>query len=165
MGKPFKKSGPISCFDRRMCPASHSLGCPRGKIPAHRRMVFVRENPVRRAARRSLQFARPASECRRRAPTNEGCRRWCLVHLDAWPDSREFPVPERGGWARRALSGLSLIRRPRQGFPKTLPNAIRLEPFPTRPWRRRSARSRSPRRRTGRRRSRPYRCPSRRRPR
>jgi hypothetical protein len=74
----------------------------RGKIPGHRRMNFVRENPVRRVARPSLQFSGPTSECRRQAPTNEGCRRWCLVHLDASPQIVEN---SRCGEGRRGSDG------------------------------------------------------------
>ncbi len=66
----------------------------RGKICCRPQIAFLRENLVRRVARRSSQFSAPSSECRRRAPTNEGCRRSCPVHPDAWPDSREFPERE-----------------------------------------------------------------------
>ncbi len=53
------------------------------------------ENLVRRVGRQSLRFSAPIFGRRRRAPTNEGCRRWCLVRPGAWPDSREFPAPEK----------------------------------------------------------------------
>ena len=66
----------------------------RGKIRCRPQLGFVRENLVRRVARRSVQFSGPTFECRRRAPTNEGFRRWCLVPPDVWPGSREFPAPE-----------------------------------------------------------------------
>ncbi len=66
----------------------------RGKIRCRPQIGFVRENLVRRVARRSLQFSGPTFQCRRRAPTSEGYRRWCLVRPDAGPDSREFPAPE-----------------------------------------------------------------------
>ena len=56
--------------------------------------AFAPGNLVPRVARRSLEFWASTFECTHRAPTNEGCRRWCLVHPDAWLSSREFPVPE-----------------------------------------------------------------------
>jgi hypothetical protein len=67
-------------------------------------MAFLRGNLVGRVARPSLQFSVPSFGHKCRAPTNEGCRRWCLVHLDASPDSREFPLPEMAIWGRRRSS-------------------------------------------------------------
>ncbi len=77
----------------------------RGKIRCHPQIAFVRENLVRRVARRSLQFSAPTFGRKRRAPTSEGCLRWCPVHLDAWPGSREFPAPEMEAKGRRAHIG------------------------------------------------------------
>jgi hypothetical protein len=67
-----------------------------GKIFCRPQIAFLRENLVRRVVRPSLEFSGPILECRRRAPTSEGCRRWCLVPPDAEPDSREFPAREMG---------------------------------------------------------------------
>ncbi len=85
--------------------ASRDNAGRRGKIRCHPQIAFVRENLLRRVARRSLQFSAPTFGCKRRAPTNEGCRRWCPVHPDAWPDSREFPAPEMEAKARQAHIG------------------------------------------------------------
>jgi len=74
----------------------------RGKIHCHPQIAFVRENLVRRVVRPSSQFSAPTFGCKRRAPTNEGCRPWCPVHLDAWPGSREFPALELEVVGRRA---------------------------------------------------------------
>jgi hypothetical protein len=74
--------------------ASRDTSGKRGKIRCRPQIGSVRENLVRRVARRSLQFSAPTFECRRRAPTSEGYRRWCLVPPDVGPDSREFPAPE-----------------------------------------------------------------------
>jgi hypothetical protein len=76
--------------------ASRGNAGRRGKIRCHPQIVFLRENLVRRVARRSLQFSVPTSGRKRRAPTNEGCRRSYPVHPDAWPDNREFLEREKG---------------------------------------------------------------------
>ena len=70
--------------------ASRNNAGRRGKIRCRPQMAFVRGNLVRRVGRQSSQFSATSSECRCRAPTSEGCPRWCPVHPDAWPDNREF---------------------------------------------------------------------------
>lgn len=66
-----------------------------GKIFRRSKIAFLRENLVRPVAPRSSQSSAPISGCERRAPTSEGCHRWCPVHWDAWPDNREFPEREK----------------------------------------------------------------------
>ena len=80
--------------------ASRDNAGRRGKIRCRPHTAVVRENLVRRVARRSLQFSAPIFGRRRRAPTNEGCRRWYLVRPDAVPDNREFLAPEMEAKAR-----------------------------------------------------------------
>jgi hypothetical protein len=70
------------------------------KIPGRRRMIFAREIPDPRVGRQFPQFSASSFECKRRAPTNEGCRRWCPVNLDAGLGSREFPAPEMAAKGR-----------------------------------------------------------------
>ena len=82
--------------------ASRDNAGKRGKIRCHPQIAFVRENLVRRVARRSSQFSAPTFGCERRVPTSEGYRRWCLVHPDVWPGSREFLAQEMEVVDRRA---------------------------------------------------------------
>ena len=90
--------------------ASRDNAGRRGKIRCRPQIAFLRENLVRRVARRSPQFSAPTFECRRRAPTNEGCRRSCPVHPDAWPDNREFLAPEMEVEGRQAHIWESVVR-------------------------------------------------------
>lgn len=59
------------------------------------KIAFLRENLVRRVAPRSSQSSAPIFGCERRAPTSEGCHRWCPVHRDVGRDSREFLEQEK----------------------------------------------------------------------
>jgi hypothetical protein len=87
----------------------------RGKTPGHRRMVFVRGNLAQRVVRRSRTFSAPTFGRKRRAPTNEECRRSYPVHPDAWPGSREFPEREKGveGLASTHLGSLVYLSKRR----------------------------------------------------
>ena len=105
--------------------ASRDSSGRRGKIRFRPQIGFVRENLVRRVARRSLEFSGPILECRRRAPTSEGCRRWCLVPPDAEPGSREFPAREMGakGSASTHLGAVvRLSKRRAFSFPRLYAN-------------------------------------------
>jgi len=64
-----------------------------GKIFCRPKMAFLRENLVGRGGRQSSQSWVPNSECTRRAPTSEECRRSCPVPRAAEPDNRESPAP------------------------------------------------------------------------
>jgi hypothetical protein len=66
-----------------------------GKIFCRPKIAFLRENLVRRVAPRSSQSSAPIFGCERRAPTSEGCHRWCPVHRDVGRDSREFLEQEK----------------------------------------------------------------------
>ena len=68
----------------------------RGKICCRPRMALLRENLAQRVVRRSRRFSAPTFGRKRRAPTNEECRRSYPVHPDAWRGSREFPEREKG---------------------------------------------------------------------
>jgi hypothetical protein len=83
--------------------ASRDNAGTRGKERCHPRIAFVRENLVRRVARRYLQFSAPIFGRKRRAPTNGECHRLCPLRLDTLLGSREFLTPEmeaRGRYAR-----------------------------------------------------------------
>jgi hypothetical protein len=84
-----------------------------GKIFCHPKIAFARENLFRPAARQSWRLSAPTSGCMRPAPTSEEFPRSCPVHPAAWPDKREFPVPEmevlgRGAHIRPTIALLAI---------------------------------------------------------
>jgi hypothetical protein len=87
----------------------------RGKIFCRPKMALLRGNLAQRVVRRSRKFSAPTFGRKRRAPTNEECRRSYPVHPDAWPGSREFPEREKGveGLASTHLGSLICLSKRR----------------------------------------------------